>query len=187
MREDQHVVSFLLVPAEAIWAVDRMSERMISRLEKALQLYRHGDYDYIMVTGGIFNPLCTQTVSAASLMKKYLLEKGVKEDVILIEDRSLDTYENVQFSVEIINREMKKFPLYPSCEEKVVVVSDAAHLKRLKLVIEGRVSLLFLEDSGYKMSLMDKLAEAIFFAITFFDRDGDGFFAKINRYWRDQS
>lgn len=187
MREDQHVVSFLLVPAEAIWAVDRMSERMIARLLKALQIYQKDEYDYFVVSGGIFNPIYTQTVPAATLMKQWLMAHGIHEENILVEDKSLDTYQNVQFSVDIISREMKKYPNYPSCEEKVMVVSDTSHLARIKMVIEGYVSLLLLENSEYKMSLSEKLVEKILFAITFFDRDGKGYLAELNRYWRDQS
>ena len=44
-----------------------------------------------------------ESISEALAMKKYLLEKGIKEGNILIEDKSRNTYENIKFSNKLIN------------------------------------------------------------------------------------
>ena len=43
-----------------------------------------------------------EPISEAASMKGYLLEQGVPEERILVEDRSRDTFENMKFSKEII-------------------------------------------------------------------------------------
>lgn len=40
-------------------------------------------------------------------MKNYLIENGIEEDNILIEDKSKNTYENIKFSSNIINNKIK--------------------------------------------------------------------------------
>ena len=44
-----------------------------------------------------------EVTSEAQAMKNYLLEKGIKEENILVEDKSKNTFENIQFSNSIIN------------------------------------------------------------------------------------
>ena len=43
-----------------------------------------------------------EPVSEAEAMRRYLLEQGIPEERILVEDRSRDTFENMKFSKEII-------------------------------------------------------------------------------------
>jgi uncharacterized SAM-binding protein YcdF (DUF218 family) len=43
-----------------------------------------------------------EPISEAASMKGYLLEQGIPEERILVEDRSRDTFENMKFSKEII-------------------------------------------------------------------------------------
>lgn len=44
-----------------------------------------------------------EVISEAQAMKNYLLEKGISENDIIIEDKSKNTYENIKFSKEIID------------------------------------------------------------------------------------
>ena len=48
-----------------------------------------------------------EVISEAEAMKTYLLEKGIEEKNILIEDNSTNTYQNIKFSNKIILREKK--------------------------------------------------------------------------------
>ena len=43
-----------------------------------------------------------EIISESAAMKKYLLEKGIKEKNILVEDKSTTTYENIKFSKKLI-------------------------------------------------------------------------------------
>ena len=44
-----------------------------------------------------------EIISEAESMKKYLLEQGIKEKNILVENKSKSTYENIKFSYKLIN------------------------------------------------------------------------------------
>ena len=44
-----------------------------------------------------------EIISEAQAMKNYLIEKGISEENILIEDKSKNTFENIKFSNKIIN------------------------------------------------------------------------------------
>ena len=48
-----------------------------------------------------------EVISEAEAMKKYLLEKGIDEKHILIENKSKNTYENIKFSNKIIGENKK--------------------------------------------------------------------------------
>ena len=48
-----------------------------------------------------------EIISEAQAMKNYLLEQGIKEENILIEDKSTNTYENIKFSYKLIEEKIK--------------------------------------------------------------------------------
>ena len=48
-----------------------------------------------------------EIMSEAQAMKNYLIEKGIKENNILIEDKSKNTFENIKFSNKLINDKVK--------------------------------------------------------------------------------
>lgn len=71
------------------------------RIDKALELWnkqhQHGKF---VVSGG---QGADEIVSEAQAMRDYLLEKGVSADAILMEDKSTTTWENLRYSLAIIN------------------------------------------------------------------------------------
>ncbi|MBR6033769.1 MAG: YdcF family protein [Clostridia bacterium] len=48
-----------------------------------------------------------EIMSEAQAMKNYLIEQGIKEEKILVEDKSKNTYENIKFSNKLINENKK--------------------------------------------------------------------------------
>lgn len=49
-----------------------------------------------------------EVISEAEAIKNYLVDQGIKNKNILIEDKSTNTYENIMFSSKIINNKKKK-------------------------------------------------------------------------------
>ena len=75
------------------------------RVDKAIefrneQLESTGKDLIFVPSGGKGND---EIISEAEAMKKYLLEQGIKEKNILVENRSKNTYENIKFSNKVIN------------------------------------------------------------------------------------
>ena len=75
------------------------SRALALRLDKALEYAEsHPDTVFIVSGGQGSNEPCTE----ASAMKKYLTDRGLPEERILLEDRSVNTRENLIFSKELI-------------------------------------------------------------------------------------
>ena len=79
----------------------RPTPLLAGRIDKALELWKkqhqHGKF---VVSGG---QGADEVVSEAQAMRDYLLEKGVSADAILMEDKSTTTWENLRYSLAIIN------------------------------------------------------------------------------------
>lgn len=79
----------------------RPTPLLAGRIDKALELWnkqhQHGKF---VVSGG---QGADEVVSEAQAMRNYLLEKGVSADAILMEDKSTTTWENLRYSLAIIN------------------------------------------------------------------------------------
>lgn len=75
------------------------------RLEATVDYYNLHPTCSIVVSGG---QGAGEEVSEASIMKKYLLDNGVPETQIIVEDKSTSTYENLTFSKEKIEAQTKK-------------------------------------------------------------------------------
>lgn len=89
------------------------------RAEKAAALYHAGTVSRIVASGGVgrFPP------AEAEVARDLLLGLGVPPEAVIIEDRSHNTLENIAFSKDLLP------PGTP-----VVIVSDAWHLPRARLV-----------------------------------------------------
>ena len=68
-----------------------------ARLHSALKINALFCPDYIIVSGGVAN--AKAGVSEAQVMRDYLVKQGIPSDKILLEDKSLTTKQNAEFSV----------------------------------------------------------------------------------------
>ena len=76
-----------------------MSEILKNRLSATLRLNELFAPSKIIVSGGIANPKAG--VSEAEVMRNYLISQGVDSDKIVVEDKSMTTQQNAEFSVPI--------------------------------------------------------------------------------------
>lgn len=83
---------------------EEVSPLLAKRLDKAIEIFQKNDSQPIIITsGGQGN---NEVVSEAFAMKKYLLEKKIPEDKIRMEDKSVNTYQNMKFSKQIVEQEL---------------------------------------------------------------------------------
>ena len=92
------------------------------RINHGIWLYENGYVDYLILTGGISKG---NKMSDASAAKQYAIEKGVPEQVILIEEESTITEENLEHAKAI----MDEYSL-----DTAIIVSDPLHMKRAMLM-----------------------------------------------------
>jgi uncharacterized SAM-binding protein YcdF (DUF218 family) len=96
-----------------------------ARLDHALSLEEHGLAPLVITTGGSGgDPQYTE----AGVGRDYLIQQGVAEAKILVDTRSLTTYESVK-AVTLLLRQRHKH----TC----IAVSDGFHLYRIKLMFRS--------------------------------------------------
>lgn len=108
-------------PSKLAGVPDRLSEESFYRVHRAAELYHAGPPCAVLVSGGHSDP-GRPFAPPAHLMADYLLRSGVDPADVLIEDRSRNTEENAQFSVQMLSER--------GLTDGVVLVSSATHLVR---------------------------------------------------------
>ena len=79
---------------------DKVSQMLKTRLDGAIEyVNKNKDYDFIIVSGGQGHD---ELISEAEAMRRYLVDKGIDNNKIILEDESTSTFENFKFSKEII-------------------------------------------------------------------------------------
>lgn len=113
-------IDVIIVPGAALGG-NRPSPFLTSRLDRALELWREqGRHAHIVVSGGQGADEC---VSEAAAIHRYLEEQGVPSELVLDENRSATTRENMHYSRHLIEERL-------SAGACVAVVSTDYHLPR---------------------------------------------------------
>ena len=80
---------------------DKVSKLLSDRIDRAIAVYhRCGKHPILIPSGGQGND---EKIPEAEAMKAYLLEKGIPEADIVLEDKSTTTYENLTNSKRLID------------------------------------------------------------------------------------
>ncbi|MGL5574532.1 MAG: YdcF family protein [Sarcina sp.] len=86
---------------------DQVSPTLKTRLDGAIKYLKKTEgYDFILVSGGQGHD---ELISEAEAMKRYLVNAGVPNEQIVLEDKSTSTYENFKFSKDIIEKKTGKY------------------------------------------------------------------------------
>ena len=96
-----------------------------NRALAAAELYRAGRVPYIIPSGGVKWDIDGEMISESHFMKRILMENGVPEEAIILENQATTTVENMIFGTLQIYRKLKfKNALH------VIIVTSEAHMKR---------------------------------------------------------
>ena len=111
--------------ADAALLLGSRPEWCHERAVTAAELYRAGRVRYIMPTGGVEWDWQGVPVSEAYYMRKVLLEQGVPDDAILLENEARTTKENMICGALELNRRLKLQNV-----RRVAIVTTAYHMRR---------------------------------------------------------
>lgn len=100
------------------------SRSLRQRLDAALSCLRQNQDSICIVSGGRGD---NENISEAECMQQYLLEHGIPEGRIWMENKAANTCENIRFSIELIEEKTNKKP------ETVTIVSSGYHMLRAKM------------------------------------------------------
>ena len=95
-----------------------------NRLKHALDLYTQGWAENFILTGGIGEE---EVLSESQVGKDYLINKGVKNENIFIEEKGRTSFQSLNEVREILEDLNLK---------TVILVSDGFHMKRLKKMVD---------------------------------------------------
>lgn len=99
---------------------DKVTFPLKTRLDKAVEYHAENPEAVIVVTGG---QGFQETVTEAYAMKKYLVQNGVEESKILMEEKATSTAENMRFSKAILDK-------YFGRKYSVAVITNDFHVFR---------------------------------------------------------
>ncbi|KFC78185.1 YdcF family protein [Buttiauxella agrestis] len=88
------------------------------RLNHAIYIYQQGYVGTIILTGGI-SP--GNTISDAEIARRYIVSQGIPDEIVLLEEKSSVTRENLSNAKQI----MDSHHLY-----NALIISDPLHMKR---------------------------------------------------------
>ena len=107
----------------AQWKQEGPSEVLRRRLDKAVEYLKENPDTVVIVSGGQGSD---EPISEAAGMRQYLVDAGISDEKILMEDSSTSTMENLVFSGRFLNRE----------NDRVVIVTNNFHVFRALKIAE---------------------------------------------------
>jgi vancomycin permeability regulator SanA len=113
--------NLVFVLGAAVWQHDKPSPIFEGRIEKSLELYKKGFASKIQVTGGN----APGELSEAKTAFNYLLNKGVNNSDMLIEENSSSTHQQIKFLMNNNSDYKKKF-------KNIILISDEFHMVRIQ-------------------------------------------------------
>ena len=161
--------------------------KTLARLETGLQLSKskgEGFFDYIIVSGGAVNARKGHPMPHAEVMKKWLVSNGVPESQILVDDTSLDTYQNIENSLYVLKN---KIGLGSLSGVEFYLVTEKNHAKRAILTLEAwgidPNKVIIVPVETYTISRLEYMVERCMYLLHQVDPKGKTL-AKLNQLLR---
>ena len=114
---------YLIIHGAGLLKGDKVSKLLANRIDKAIKIYNKSKRKPVIIPSG--GQGGDETISEAEAMKKYLLEHGIPEEHIILENKSKNTMENLQNSKNII--------LSQGGKHRVALVTSNYHVYRCLL------------------------------------------------------
>ncbi|AKP67234.1 YdcF family protein [Companilactobacillus ginsenosidimutans] len=103
----------------------RIPPILMSRLEKTLEVYHSmDDKPLIIVSGGRSS---ISKIQESTIMREFLLEQGVPDSSIIVEGKSINTAENLEYSSILIRNHWEA-----DSNPSIVIVTSEFHIPRAK-------------------------------------------------------
>lgn len=117
-------VDYLFILGARLYG-DTPSPALLERLKVGVEyLKKHSDVKVVLAGGKGRD----EKVSEADAMKDYLIKNGIEEERILLEDKSVNTFQNIRFGLEKIREIDDREDL------KVLIATNRFHILRSKLI-----------------------------------------------------
>lgn len=115
---------YLMILGSVVVGEDTPSSQLTERIDRAAQYLNSHPFTKAVACGGCFRK--GQMVSEAEIIKRHLVNNGIDEARILLEDNSKTTYENFEFALKIIANDSGK----SIRETKIAYLTSDYHIFR---------------------------------------------------------
>jgi vancomycin permeability regulator SanA len=122
LTDDDPRADLALVVGSKVLANGEPSPRLEARLARALELYRTGATETLLVSGG----RGASGHDEGAVMQRYLIDRGVPEAAVLVDEHGLDTWSSAQHAA---------FHLHRHGGTSITVVSQLFHISRARLAL----------------------------------------------------
>lgn len=172
----------LLVPSADVKPIDSLVGTVtLQRLEKAMELWRTGQYDLIVLSGGFVQPASVQTRPHAEIMRQWVLQQpdAPADQQIIVEDKAHDTYQNAWFSHDKIEENIER---RWSDADTLTITTEERHGRRFTVTFPRAISWndIVIVSVG-TLSLLGRIREFALYLMHVVDPAGNGLLARLNR------
>lgn len=124
LRDDIHTADVAIVLGNTVESDGRPSARLRARLDKAVELYRGGLFQHVIVSGGVG----AEGFNEAEVMKRYLVSQGVPEGSIIADGEGLTTSLTARNAAQVMKEQRW---------QSALVISQYFHISRTRLAVES--------------------------------------------------
>jgi uncharacterized SAM-binding protein YcdF (DUF218 family) len=126
-KKNSAEVDYLVVLGAGLWG-ETPSLTLRQRLEESHEFIKENPETKVIVSGGM-GP--GETITEAEAMKRYLVQHGVDEKLIIKEDKSTNTKENLKFTRELLRGIDERDNI------KIKIITTNFHMFRSKLLAKS--------------------------------------------------
>lgn len=119
---------YIIVLGSGLRNGNEVTPLLASRVDKGIEAYWQNEGSFLVLSGG---QGVDEKIAEGEAMKNYALQQGVPESAILIEDKSVNTSENLLFSQQLIERHAKEG------RGNLLVVTTSYHVLRALLLAKN--------------------------------------------------
>lgn len=127
-KENRDKCDYLLILGGNIIGADTPSPQLLERMKAAAVYLRENPETVAIPCGGCFRD--GQKKSEAQVIADYLIEQGIEDSRIVLEDKSTTTFENFEFGTKIIENLANK----PLREINIAFLSSDYHMHRASII-----------------------------------------------------
>ncbi|MFL0267141.1 YdcF family protein [Candidatus Clostridium radicumherbarum] len=123
-KKDTAAVDYLVVLGAGLWG-DTPSLALQERLDESIKFIKENPHIKVVLSGGK-GP--GETITEAEGMRRYLISKGIDNKLLIKEEKSTNTKENMQFSKSLLKEIDGRENL------RIKIVTNNFHMFRAKLI-----------------------------------------------------
>lgn len=123
-KKDTAAVDYLVVLGAGLWG-DSPSLALQERLDESIKFIKENPHTKVVLSGGK-GP--GETITEAEGMRRYLISKGIDDRLLIKEEKSTNTKENMQFTKSLLKEIDGRENL------KIKIVTNNFHMFRAKLI-----------------------------------------------------